>query len=291
VTVTMNGNKSVTANFTGSLNPLTPSGTLTNWDHRFSWTGLSNATWYLVEVQTSGGTQVLRKWYTSAQAGCSGGTSCSITPSALSMGNGDYKWRVQDYGGYGYGTFTGYRNFTLNLTAACYTLTTNVSPAGSGVVTTSAQNCAGGYTTGSVVQLTAAPNAGYVFSSWSGDAGGGTNPVSIVMDGNKSVTANLRGNTPISPTGTLGSWNNTFSWTGQSNATWYLLEVQTPGGGLVFRKWYTSAQAGCSGGTACSIVPAETAGLANGDYKWHILDYGAYGYGTWSAYLNFTLNQ
>jgi len=77
-----------------------------------------------------------------------------------------------------------------------------------------------------------------------------------------------------------------------SNATWYLLEVYTADGSVqVFRKWYTSPQTGCSGGTGCSIVPPETAGLANGNYKWRILDYGAYGYGTWTSYLNFSLNQ
>ena len=76
------------------------------------------------------------------------------------------------------------------------------------------ENCAGGYTAGTVVQLTAVPNTGYVFSSWSGDASGTSNPVSVTMDGNKSVTANMRGDTPLSPSGTLTSWDNTFSWTG-----------------------------------------------------------------------------
>ncbi len=56
-----------------------PTGTLTSWDKIFSWTGLADATWYLLEVQTSGGTQVFRKWYTSAQTDCSGGTACSVT--------------------------------------------------------------------------------------------------------------------------------------------------------------------------------------------------------------------
>jgi uncharacterized repeat protein (TIGR02543 family) len=290
VTVTMDGDKTVTANFRGTLTPLTPSGTLTNWDHSFSWAGLSDATWYLIEVQTSAGTQVLREWYTSAQAGCAGGTACAVTPAALSLANGDYKWRVMDYGGYGYGSNTAFKPFTLNLTTACYTLTTNVSLAGKGVVNTSAQNCAGGYTTGSVVQLSAVPNAGYAFTGWSGDANGMTNPVSIVMDADKNVTANLRGNTLIAPAGALGSWNNSFSWTGQSDATWYLLEVYTADGTtLAYRQWYTSAQTGCSGGTACSISPSETAGLASGGYKWHILDYGAYGYGIWASYLNFSI--
>jgi hypothetical protein len=94
----------------------------------------------------------------------------------------------------------------------------------------------------------------------------------------------------ITPVGTLASWENTFSWTGQSDATWYLLEVYTADGSVqVFRKWYTSVQTGCAGGVACSVVPLETAALASGGYKWRILEYGAYGYGTWTGYLNFTI--
>ena len=56
------------------------------------------------------------------------------------------------------------------------------------------------------------------------------------------------------------------------------------------RKWYTAAQTGCAGGTACSVSPAELASLANGDYKWRVLDYGAYGYGAFTPYMKFTLN-
>lgn len=47
------------------------------------------------------------------------------------------------------------------------------------------------YASGSSVTLTATPNSGYVFSSWSGDASGSTNPVTITMNGPKTVTANF----------------------------------------------------------------------------------------------------
>jgi hypothetical protein len=143
-----------------------------------------------------------------------------------------------------------------------------------------------------VIQLTAVPNSGYLFKDWSGDAGGSTNPVSVTMNSDKNVTVNFK-ITPVlsAPSGTLASWNNTFSWTGLTNATWYLLEVYTPGGTQVFRKWYTNTQTGCAGGTACAVVPPETAALAGGAYKWRILDYSAYGYGTWTPYMNFTLSQ
>ena len=47
------------------------------------------------------------------------------------------------------------------------------------------------YLSGSTVQLTATPDAGYVFSSWSGDANGIISPKSILMNANKNVTANF----------------------------------------------------------------------------------------------------
>ena len=268
-----------------------PTGTLSNWDHTFNWTGRSTASNYLLEVYQANDTLVLWKWYTAAQAGCAGGTACSLTPAeTLALPNGDYKWRIADYDSTdGYGIRTNFTSFTLN--AACYTLGTAVAPALSGVVNVNTgENCTGGYTAGTVVQVSAVPNTGFVFTGWSGDAGGTSNPVSVTMDGPKSVTANMRGETLLSPSGTVTSWGNTFSWTGHAAATYYLVEVQKTDNTLVLRKWYTAAQAGCAGGTACSISPVELATLANGDYKWHMRDYGAYGYGPFTPYMNFTLN-
>jgi len=65
-----------------------------------------------------------------------------------------------------------------------YTLTTNavngsVSPSG------------GTFDEGTIVTLTATPDAGYAFSNWSGSVSGTANPVNITMNGNKSVTANF----------------------------------------------------------------------------------------------------
>jgi parallel beta-helix repeat protein len=70
-----------------------------------------------------------------------------------------------------------------------YTLTVNVNPAGSGTVTKNPDK--GTYCPGEQVTLTATPNAGYSFSSWSGDLSGSTNPATITMNGNKNVTANF----------------------------------------------------------------------------------------------------
>jgi uncharacterized repeat protein (TIGR02543 family) len=52
------------------------------------------------------------------------------------------------------------------------------------------------YPSGTPVTFTAVPNAGYHFTGWSGDASGPTSPVTITMDGNKTVAANFAINAP-----------------------------------------------------------------------------------------------
>jgi len=68
-----------------------------------------------------------------------------------------------------------------------YTLST--STVGDGSVTL---NPLGGtYTEGTTVTLTAVPATGFAFDSWSGDMTSSTNPATITMDADKTVTANF----------------------------------------------------------------------------------------------------
>ena len=68
-----------------------------------------------------------------------------------------------------------------------YTL--NVAVGGSGSGTTSLAPGSYSYQSGSVVPITATPQQGSLFSGWGGAASGSTNPLTITMDNNKSVTA------------------------------------------------------------------------------------------------------
>ncbi len=70
----------------------------------------------------------------------------------------------------------------------------------------------GSYVAGSVVQLSAQADAGWVFVGWSGDIVSFSNPVYVTMDGHKSVTA-------------------TFSEAPPNE--YYTLQVETRGGGSV----------------------------------------------------------
>jgi hypothetical protein len=48
-----------------------------------------------------------------------------------------------------------------------------------------------GYNNGASVELTATPNAGFSFTAWGGDASGSVNPLTIIMNANKSITASF----------------------------------------------------------------------------------------------------
>jgi hypothetical protein len=77
--------------------------------------------------------------------------------------------------------------------ASCYTLTTNAIPAIGGTISLNpTPNCAGGtYQEGTVVTLTASPNAGYTFSHWSANASGNNTTTTVTMNSNQVATANF----------------------------------------------------------------------------------------------------
>jgi uncharacterized protein (TIGR02145 family)/uncharacterized repeat protein (TIGR02543 family) len=70
-----------------------------------------------------------------------------------------------------------------------YTLTTNVSPSGSGLIARNPPKQI--YIANEAVTVTAIADNGYSFIDWSGAASGRTNRATVIMDGNKTVTANF----------------------------------------------------------------------------------------------------
>jgi uncharacterized repeat protein (TIGR02543 family) len=110
-----------------------------------------------------------------------------------------------------------------------YTLTMNQT--GSGSVSL---NPAGGvYTKDTVVTLTATAHAdsGYEFSGWSGDLSGSTNPATITMNDNKSVTATFTpiqytltvntigsGSVTLNPAGGIYNWGTMVTLTATANS-------------------------------------------------------------------------
>jgi len=94
------------------------------------------------------------------------------------------------------------------------------------------------YAYGAVVQLTATANSGWTFSSWSGNLSGSTNPASITMNGNRSVTAHFTQNQYTLTVTVDGSGSVTKN---PNQATYTYGQVVTltavPGTGWVFSSW------------------------------------------------------
>jgi uncharacterized repeat protein (TIGR02543 family) len=169
VQVTMNGNKSVTANFTelrytltlsanppggGSIDAVPPP----EGDGKYPYGTVVTLTAHAATGYVFG------SW--------SGDASGSSNPVQVTM--------------------TANRSVTANFTQLRYTLTLAVNPIGTGSI--NANPLPGGdgkYAYGTAVTLTANPATGYLFSSWSGDASGPNNPTQVTMDGNKNVTADF----------------------------------------------------------------------------------------------------
>ncbi|MFH0760964.1 MAG: ice-binding family protein, partial [Bacteroidota bacterium] len=87
------------------------------------------------------------------------------------------------------------KNITANFTAVAVTYTLTVTAVNGTVVKDPDQAT---YLSGTSVQLTATADDGYTFSSWSGDATGSGNPLTVVMNSNKNITANFTKN-PVGP--------------------------------------------------------------------------------------------
>ena len=81
---------------------------------------------------------------------------------------------------------SGGASYTMQF-ATEHRLTRSVAPAGAGTVS----GVDGFYSAGSNVNLSASANAGYQFAGWTGSAASVTNPIALVMDAPKAVTANF----------------------------------------------------------------------------------------------------
>ena len=158
-TITMNGSKGVTATFTQNQYALTistvGSGSVAKSPDKTTYT--------YGEVVTLTANPAVG-WSFSAW---SGDLSGSDNPATL--------------------TIDGNKSVTATFTQNEYTLT--LDKVGNGSV--AADPVKSTYHYGDSVQLTATADAGWTFSTWSGDLSGSDNPATLTIDGNKSVAANF----------------------------------------------------------------------------------------------------
>ena len=158
LTVTMDGPKNITANFIGHPLNVTSapngSGTVTRSPDQATYAPGSQVT-----LTASTSPFPFQGW--------TGAASGMINPVTLTM--------------------DGAKDVTANFEA--YGVTSTVTPAGTGTVSQSPDQ--GAHPPNSIVMLTANPVEGFVFTGWSDDLTGTTNPIGVQMDADKFVTANF----------------------------------------------------------------------------------------------------
>ena len=110
---------------------------------------------------------------------------------------------------------TGNRTIVANFKLNSYGLTLLINPSTGGSVTKT-PNLAS-YDSGTSVILTATPNAGFTFTSWAGDASGTTNPLTVVMNSNKNITANFTAVVPVVNLGTIANFGTFGGTSGITN--------------------------------------------------------------------------
>ncbi|MCY2686027.1 InlB B-repeat-containing protein [Salinimicrobium sp. TH3] len=140
------------------------------------------------------------------------------------------------------------KNITANFTPVLFAL--NITAENGTVAKDPNQQS---YNSGATVKLTATPAAGYQFSSWSGDATGSTNPLSVTMNASKNITANFT-LVPVN-TYTLNITAQNGSVTKNPNQQKYnsgtkVTLTATPATGYQFSSW----SGGASGSTNPLIV-------------------------------------
>ncbi len=165
-------------------------------------------------------------------------------------------------------TFTAARSIFPNIftgSVVCYTLTITAT---NGSVTPTSQDCAGGYMLNTVVTVSATPDTGYTFDSWSGDLSGSTNPTTITMSANRNVTANFTANcytltTSISPGGggsvSASPTNSAGCAAGQYTYNESVSLTASPGTGYVFSNWSGDLTGSTNPGTLA--MPAANAAV------------------------------
>lgn len=174
------------------------------------------------------------------------------------------------------GAFTGHVARLLNSIESCFSLTALAVPAAGGTISLNPMsNCpANKYLPGTQVQLSVILNPDYWFMNWSGDASGVDNPLALIMDGNKAVTANLMASpgsfNKIAPAdhATGVPSNPALSWESSSGATSYEYCLYTSTTTYSYCSVETPTSHWISSGSATSVTLNDVVpGVA---YHWQV---------------------
>ena len=122
-----------------------------------------------------------------------------------------------------------------------YTLTVSASEGGT------VNNTGGTYNENSNVSITATADAGYEFTSWSGDASGTDNPLTVSMNSNKTITANFIRTQYTLSVGKIGEGTITQEvissdkTSEEYNSGDVVRLIATPSSGSIFNSWSGSS--------------------------------------------------
>jgi hypothetical protein len=118
----------------GAATLSTPSGSIgANYNPTYTWNQVNGATWYYLWVDGPSG-NLIKKWYTAAEAGCVSTSTCSV-PSPASLVGGTYTWWIQTWSDLGYGPWSAGKAFNTTIPPLPGAATL-VSPSGSILDTT-----------------------------------------------------------------------------------------------------------------------------------------------------------
>ncbi len=205
------------------------------------------------------------------------GTSLLAVPVRA---NQIYRIAVDGYDGAGGAVFLEY----FFNPATVYRLT--VSAGAGGAVTPGSQDVVAGHS----VTVTATPNAGYLFNQWSGDVVGVANSIAVLMNGNRSVTANFS-----AATYTDGFESGDFSalgWTTGGAVPWLVENTNVAAGNFAAR----SGVIGPSQSSSLFLTKNLRAGIGTFDLRvssevnWDVFSFRLDGVvlQQWSGELNWT---
>ena len=191
ITLTMDGNKSIVANFT-YVPPANSSPTVTiiSPPNGATLTAPANITITATATDSDGTITVVRFYSGTTVLGTDSTSPYEYTWTGVPAGSYILTAQaVDNQGAVGTSAAVG---ITVSAQPVYYTLAVTVNPSNGGTVNQTPSGTS--HLAGTQVNLTATPNAGYEFAGWSGDITGSstTNPMTVVMDGNKNITANFR---------------------------------------------------------------------------------------------------
>jgi len=312
-TVTMDGEKTVTAHFTSGPPPaatlISPVGIISDTTPTYTWGEVATATWYKLWVDGPSGT-LINQWYRAEDANCAEGV-CAVTPATV-LSEGEHAWWVQTWNDAGYGPWStplGFYVGELSLPGPA-TLAAPTGPISDpspiytwGAVETaswyrvwvedalgvvlnqwyrSEQVCAAGScSVEPSLELGEGPYMWWV-RTWNMV---GLGPWSAPLDFYVGTPGAPGPATLSSPSGAISEATPSYTWEMVGTATWYRLLVEGPSGTVV-NQWYKAANVCVRAGGACEATPGVV--LEAGEHSWWVKSWNPYG-STWSGRLDFNV--